>query len=176
MKIIIGLGNPGKEYENTRHNFGFMFIDYLEKKYSVSKKKEKLNSQIFETTINGGKVVLVKPLTYMNLSGDAVIQIKKWYKVQNEDILIVYDDIDIEFETIRYRDSGSGGTHNGMKNIVQVLKSTGISRLRLGVGKPKYENQLLANYVLEKFSKEELNKITNIFNQAEEKVIDFLDK
>lgn len=176
MKIIVGLGNPGKEYENTRHNMGWMFIDYLEKKYGSLKKKEKLNSLIYETNINSQKVVLVKPLTYMNLSGTAVEKIQKWYKVENEDILIVYDDIDIGFGDIRYKVSGSGGTHNGMKNIIQILKDTQISRLRIGIGVPKFPNQDLANYVLERFTKEENDKINEVFKVAEEKMCNFLDK
>lgn len=131
MKIVIGLGNPGKEYERTRHNFGFMFLEYLEDKYKFKIDKKKLDSLIGESTINNQKIVFVKPLTYMNLSGEAVQKIKNWYKVEDKDIIVVFDDIDIEFGECRFRSSGSGGSHNGMKNIVQMLSSENIPRIRL---------------------------------------------
>lgn len=176
MKIIIGLGNPGKEYEITRHNTGWLFIDYLRKKYNVEKKKEKFESEIFEIKIKGEKVMLVKPLTYMNLSGRSVEKIKKFYKVLDEDVLIVYDDIDIAFGEVRYRTTGSGGTHNGMKNIIQVLKNSEISRIRIGIGKPTFENQDLAEFVLDRFTKLEIEHINEVFKLAEEKMNIFLDK
>ena len=137
MKIIVGLGNPGKEYENTKHNLGFMFIDYLISKYNLGNEKKFKNSKILETKINEEKVVLAKPQTYMNLSGNAVIELKTWYKVENNDILIVYDDFDILFGNVRFREKGSAGTHNGMKDIVNKLSSTEIPRLRIGTGRIK---------------------------------------
>ncbi len=131
MKIVVGLGNPGKEYARTRHNFGFMFLEYLEEKYKFEIDKKKLDSLIGECTINGQKIIFVKPLTYMNLSGEAIQKVKNWYKVEDRDIIVVFDDIDIEFGEFRYRESGSGGSHNGMKNIIQMLSTQNISRIRL---------------------------------------------
>ena len=145
MKIIIGLGNPGKNYEQTRHNIGWLFLEYLAEKYGTSITKSNCDSLVGEVKVNNEKIVLAKPLTYMNLSGNAVSKLKKWYKVENEDILIIYDDIDIPFGTIRFREKGSGGTHNGMKNIVQMLSTQDISRIRIGLGGLKHEKQNMAD-------------------------------
>ena len=176
MKIIVGLGNPGKEYEKTRHNVGWMFLDYYAKNNNVEISKEKLNSKICEIKHKDEKVILAKPLTFMNLSGNAVVKLKNWYKVDSNDIIIIYDDIDIDFETIRYREKGSGGSHNGMKNIVQMLGTTQIPRIRIGIGGLKYEKQDLKDFVLEKFRQNELDKLEEIFKLVEEKLNDFLDK
>lgn len=171
MKLIVGLGNPGKEYEKTRHNVGWMFIDYLSEKYNVNVDKKKHDSFLSETNINGEKVVFVKPLTYMNLSGIAVAKLKKWYKVDTKDILVVFDDIDIPFGTIRYKEKGSGGSHNGMKNIIEQLASQDIPRIRIGIGGLKHEKQDLKDFVLERFASRELEKLeNNIFNLTEEKL------
>ena len=131
MKIIIGLGNPGIGYERTRHNFGFIFLEYLEKKYKFKIEKKKLDSLIGECTINDEKVIFVKPMKFMNLSGEAVQKVKSWYKVDDKDIIVVFDDIDIDFGDVRYKASGSGGSHNGMKNIVQMLSTENIARIKL---------------------------------------------
>lgn len=177
MKIIIGLGNPGKEYDKTRHNVGWMFLDYFAENNNVLIEKEKLSCKIAEIKINNEKVILAKPLTYMNLSGNAVVKLKNWYKVDNKDILIIYDDIDIDFGTIRYREKGSGGSHNGMKNIVQMLASTEIQRVRIGIGGIKHEKQDLKDFVLDKFSNGQINELNeNIFKLVDEKIESFLDK
>ena len=176
MKIIVGLGNPGKEYEQTRHNIGWLFLDYLSKIYNVDISKNSNDALIGETYVNNEKIIFAKPITYMNLSGNAVSKLKNWYKVDNKDILVIYDDIDIPFGTIRYREKGSGGTHNGMKNIIQMLASEDIARIRIGLGGLKHEKQDMANFVLQKFKKEELEKLENeIFVEAETKFKDFLD-
>lgn len=176
MKIIVGLGNPGKEYENTKHNLGFMFLDFLNKNYLGGEFKTFKNSKIIEGNIDNEKVILAKPQTYMNLSGDAVIKLKNWYKVDNKDILVIYDDFDIPFESVRYRESGSAGTHNGMKDIVNKLATKDIPRLRIGTGGLKKENQEIISFVLSKFSKDEINKLDTIFEKAYPKFKEFLDK
>lgn len=176
MKIIVGLGNPGKEYENTKHNLGFMFLDFLNKNYLGGEFKTFKNSKIIEGSIDNEKVILAKPQTYMNLSGDAVIKLKNWYKVDNNDILVIYDDFDIPFESVRYRDSGSAGTHNGMKDIVNKLATKDIPRLRIGTGGLKKENQEVISFVLSKFSKDELDELNNVFEKAYLKFKEFLDK
>lgn len=176
MKIIVGLGNPGKEYENTKHNLGFMFIDYLSKKYNLNEFKKFKNSKITEDIIEGKKVIFAKPQTYMNLSGNAVLELKKWFKVENKDIIIIYDDFDIPFESVRFREKGTGGTHNGMKDIILKLSDTNIPRLRIGTGGLKKDKEEVISFVLSKFSKDELSRIDNIFDEAYVKLKEFLDK
>lgn len=176
MKIIVGLGNPGKEYENTKHNLGFMFVDYLSKKYNLNEFKKFKNSKITEDIIEGKKVIFAKPQTYMNLSGNAVLELKKWFKVENKDIIIIYDDFDIPFESVRFREKGTGGTHNGMKDIILKLSDTNIPRLRIGTGGLKKDKEEVISFVLSKFSKDELSKIDNIFDEAYVKLKEFLDK
>ncbi|MEG2348309.1 MAG: aminoacyl-tRNA hydrolase [Clostridia bacterium] len=176
MKIVVGLGNPGEKYEKTRHNTGWLFLEYMEGKYGFVIDRKKHDSLICEIDINGEKVVFAKPLTYMNLSGNAVQKLKKWYKVENKDILIVFDDVDIEFGKVRIRENGSGGTHNGMKNIIQMLSTTEIPRLRIGLGGLKHENQEILDFVLDRFSKPELNELEHIFADCEQKLLEFLDK
>ena len=176
MKIIVGLGNPGKEYENTKHNLGFMFVDYLSKKYNLNEFKKFKNSKITEDIIEGKKVIFAKPQKYMNLSGNTVLELKKWFKVENKDIIIIYDDFDIPFESVRFREKGTGGTHNGMKDIILKLSDTNIPRLRIGTGGLKKDKEEVISFVLSKFSKDELSKIDNIFDEAYVKLKEFLDK
>ena len=174
MKIIVGLGNPGKEYEKTKHNIGFLFIEFLENKYNFSVTKKMCDSLICETTFEGEKVVFVKPQTYMNLSGNAVQKLKKWYKCDSKDIIIIYDDIDIDFETIRFRATGSGGSHNGMKNIIECLNTKDITRIRVGIGGLRHPNDDLKDFVLSRFNKEQLEKLQNTFENVEEKLKEFV--
>ena len=176
MKLIIGLGNPGKEYEKTKHNLGFMFLDYLNKKLNLGKFKKFKSSEILETKINGEKVIFAKPMTYMNLSGNAVVELKNFYKVENEDILIIYDDFDILFGNVRFREKGSAGTHNGMKDIILKTSSAEIPRLRIGTGGLKKEKEEVISFVLSKFSKSELEETNQIFEDAYVKLQEFLDK
>ena len=156
MYIIAGLGNPTKEYENTRHNIGFMAIDALAEKYSISVMSCKHKALIGKGTINGNKVVLVKPLTYMNLSGEAIRAIIDYYKVDAEsELIVIYDDVSLDVGQLRIRKKGSAGGHNGIKNIIAQLGHDTFLRIKIGVGeKPKGYD--LADYVLGHFSKEEL--------------------
>lgn len=176
MKIIVGLGNPGKEYEKTKHNLGFMFLDYLNEKLNLGKFKKFKSSEILECNINGEKIILAKPQTFMNLSGKAVVELKQFYKVENNDILIVYDDFDILFGNVRFREKGSAGTHNGMKDIIQKNSSSEIPRLRIGTGGLKKEKEEVISFVLSKFSKSELEETNQIFEDACVKLQEFLDK
>ena len=176
MKLIVGLGNPGEKYSQTRHNIGWLFIDYLSEIYGIDVEKNKCDALVGETKVNGEKIILAKPLTFMNLSGNAVVKLKKWYKVDNKDILIIFDDIDIPFGTFRYREKGSGGSHNGMKNIVQMLSTEEISRLRIGLGGLKHEKQDMADFVLQKFKKDELKNLEDIFFEASKKIEEFIEK
>lgn len=176
MKIIVGLGNPGKEYDKTRHNVGFMFLEYLEEKYDFKIDKNMFESKIADIVFDKQRIIFVKPQTFMNLSGNAVSKIKNWYKVEEKDVLVVFDDIDIPFGDVKYRINGSGGTHNGMKNIVQMLNSKDSPRLKIGIGGIRKENQDLGSFVLSKFSNGELASLEGIFAVAEEKMQVFLDK
>lgn len=176
MKIIVGLGNPGKEYENTKHNLGFMFLDYINSNNINKEFKKFKSSKILEININGERVVLVKPQTYMNLSGKAVLEVKNWYKVENSNIIIIYDDIDILFGDTRFREKGSAGTHNGMRNITSVLATNDIPRIRIGTGGIKKEREELISFVLSKFSKNEMTELDGIFSNAYLKLQEFLDK
>ena len=156
MVIIVGLGNPKKEYENTRHNVGFMAIDALAEKYNISVLDCKHKALIGKGVINGYKVVLVKPLTYMNLSGEAVRAVIDYYKADAEsELIVIYDDVSLEVGQLRIRKKGSAGGHNGIKNIIAQLGHDVFLRIKIGVGeKPKGYD--LADYVLGHFSKEEL--------------------
>ncbi len=155
MYLIVGLGNPGKEYEKTRHNIGFEAIDLLAKRNKIALNKMKFKSIYGEGRIGPEKVYLMKPTTYMNNSGEAVKAFADYYKIGPENILVIVDDIDIPFSSIRIKKNGSAGSHNGLKSIVKLLGSKNFSRLKLGVGQ-KNENQDLASFVLGRFSKEEM--------------------
>ncbi|WP_297791022.1 aminoacyl-tRNA hydrolase [uncultured Anaerococcus sp.] len=154
MYYIVGLGNPGLQYENTRHNAGFLTIDYLADKYGIDVKKLKFKSLYGQGMISGHKVMLIKPQTYMNNSGEAVRDIKNFYKFDSDKLIVVYDDIDINFGSIRIRKKGSAGTHNGMKSIIYQIQDDSFPRIKISVGKkPDYMD--LANFVLSGFSEKE---------------------
>lgn len=158
MYYIVGLGNPGIQYENTRHNAGFITIDYLARKYSIDVRKIKFKSLIGQGVISGHKVILVKPQTYMNNSGEAIREIYKYFDFEHDKLIVIYDDIDIDFGSIRIRKKGSAGTHNGMKSIIYNLEFDDFPRIKVAVGKkPSYMD--LANFVLSGFSKQEVKII-----------------
>ncbi|SCK02977.1 Peptidyl-tRNA hydrolase [uncultured Eubacterium sp.] len=154
MYVIAGLGNPGKKYENTRHNMGFIAIDQLAEKHNIKVDKLKFKALVGEGRIAGQKVLLVKPQTYMNLSGESIREVMNFYKLEPENLIVIYDDIDIEAGTLRIRKFGSAGTHNGMKSVVYQLQSDRFPRIRLGIGSQKKGD--LVNFVIGGFSKEEV--------------------
>ena len=168
MFLIVGLGNFGREYENTFHNVGFMALDELCRRNDIEIRKNKCNSLIFEGNLFGEKVVLAKPQTYMNNSGIAVNLLKNAYKPEN--IIIIYDDIDLPLSTFRFREKGSAGTHNGMRSVVSLLGTQEIQRLRIGI-KPEREIYNLADYVLSKGKTNEQEKLDEAINNA----VDFLE-
>ena len=155
MYLIAGLGNPGREYEMTRHNIGFHTIDYIADKTGVSVKKLKHRALYGETKICGEKVYLIKPQTYMNLSGDAIVEFSKFYKILPKNIIIISDDISLETGRIRVREKGSAGGHNGLKSIIAQLKTEEFPRIKMGVGAKK-EGADLADHVLGRFPKSEI--------------------
>ena len=169
MKLVVGLGNKGREYENTRHNMGFMLVDrYLQYKNITDKFKEKFNAIYIETTINNEKVIFIKPMTYMNNSGIAVRAFVDFYKLNSEDILVISDDLDLDLGKFRLRRNGSSGGHNGLKSIISHLGTDNFKRLRIGISNDKDD---VINYVLSKFSKKELNDIDTMFDT----LVDVLD-
>ena len=134
MYLIVGLGNPGPKYAHTRHNVGFDVLDALAERLGVSISREKEKALLGECFVGGSKVILALPQTYMNLSGEAVSRLVNWYRVPLENLLVVYDDIDLAQGAIRIRKNGSAGTHNGMRSIMELLGSEAFPRLRVGVG------------------------------------------
>ena len=169
MKLVVGLGNKGREYENTRHNMGFMLVDrYLQYKNITDKFKEKFNAMYIETTINNEKVIFIKPMTYMNNSGIAVRAFLDFYKLNSEDVLVISDDLDLDLGKFRLRRNGSSGGHNGLKSIISHLGTDNFKRLRIGISNDKDD---VINYVLSKFSKKELNEIDTMFDT----LVDVLD-
>jgi len=166
MYVIAGLGNPGKEYVGTRHNVGFDTIECLAQKYNVNLNKLKFNSVYGETNINGEKVMLVKPVTYMNRSGIAIAEILKFYKIPIDNLIIIYDDIDIPVGALRIRPNGSSGTHNGMKSIINQIQNDKFPRVRIGIG--RNPDMDLADYVLQRFNKDERVKVDEIIKLASE--------
>lgn len=135
MKVIAGLGNPGKKYENTRHNMGFLVLDRLSEKCGIKINRIKHKALVGDGRIAGEKVMLVKPQTYMNLSGESIREVVNYYNVPVEDLIVIYDDMDLEPGALRIRKKGSAGSHNGMKNIVYLLQDDNFPRMRVGIGK-----------------------------------------
>jgi PTH1 family peptidyl-tRNA hydrolase len=155
LTIVAGLGNPGSKYENTRHNVGFMAVDLLSKKYGIKVNRLKNKALTGDGLINGERVLLVKPQTFMNLSGESIRDIVQWYKVPVENLIVIYDDVDLPVGALRIRSKGSSGTHNGMRSVIYQLQSDGFPRIRIGIGKAP-EGWELADYVLGRLSPEEI--------------------
>ena len=154
-KLVIGLGNIGKEFENTNHNMGFMAIDLLAEKYNVKISKNMCNSIVGEFNLNGEKIVLAKPTTFMNSSGIAVKSLISKFGIDTaKDMIIISDDIDLDIGRVRIRPSGSAGTHNGLRSVIKEIQTTDFTRLRVGVGKPPEHVDLVA-FVLAKFTDKE---------------------
>ncbi len=176
MYLIVGLGNPGKRFDGTRHNIGFEVIDYLGTLYDISIKKLKHKALIGEGKIKGHRVVLVKPQTFMNLSGESVRELKEWFKIEEINIIIIYDDISIETGRMRIRAKGSDGGHNGIKSIIYQLKSDVFPRIKVGVGQPLHSEYNLADYVLSKFSEEEKADVIDTVRRAADAIPLIIDE
>ena len=172
MKLIVGLGNPGQEYQNSKHNMGFMCLDQLCHQLNISLDKSKFNGIYYQGFINNEKIIFLKPLTYMNLSGECVGQFVKYFKIELSDILVIYDDMDTKIGNIRIRAQGSSGGQNGMKNIIDHLGTKNISRIRIGIGRNLSLNS--RNYVLSSFSLEEKEKINQALDKATKAALDFI--
>jgi len=170
LKIVVGLGNPGSKYEFTRHNIGFRTVDSLAQDIEVEFKKVKsYYSLISRGMINNHKVMLVKPQTFMNLSGRAVSKVVSYYKIPLQDLLIVYDDLNLELGQIRIRKKGSAGGHKGIESIMQYLNSEEIPRLRIGIGNPSVNfNFNCVSYVLSNFNNDKKDKIGKVIQLSTE--------
>ena len=158
MKLIVGLGNPDKKYEKTRHNCGFRAIDFYAEKNNLTF-KSKFKGLYCEQLVNNEKIILLKPQTYMNLSGESVIEFVKYYNIDLSSLIVIYDDVDFEVGTFKIKRNGSAGGHNGIKNIIELLKTENIQRIRIGISK----NQIpLDKYVLGTITKDEDEKIEQV--------------
>lgn len=160
MFLIIGLGNPGRQYIKTRHNVGFMASDVISSRYNMPfSEKAKFKAEIAEGQIAGTKVILCKPQTYMNLSGQAVQPLASFHKIPPENIIVLHDEIDLEFARIKYKFDGGNAGHNGLKSLDQYLSTKAYHRIRIGVGRPENPHISVADYVLQNFASSELSEI-----------------
>ena len=158
MKLFVGLGNPGRKYAETRHNVGFMVIDELAKQWGVSMNEEKkFKGEIGSAHVNGEKIILLKPTTYMNLSGEAVQAVMDFYDLDNADIVVIYDDLDMEVGKVRGRAQGSAGGHNGIKSMILYLAGEDFKRFKIGIGKSPYGKTV--DHVLGKFTSDEIDHV-----------------
>jgi len=171
IRLVVGLGNPGIEYNKTRHNVGFMFFSLLADSLYLSFTK-KFKGEYDSATVGGEKLFFLKPLTFMNLSGESVVAISSFFKIKPEEILVVYDDIESPFGTISFKTGGGLAGHNGLKSIKQQLGTENFHRLKIGVSRPKHGN--VASYVLSKFSKEEQIVLPLILEKAKEVLLEIL--
>lgn len=167
MKCIIGLGNPGRKYNKTRHNIGFMVIDELYRRHSVKGEQNKFNCEYTIVHMNGEKVMFVKPLTFMNLSGEGVRPLLDYYNIAPDDTIVAYDDLDLPAGNIRLRLKGGHGGHNGIRSLIDHLGTKDFKRLRIGIGRPA-DRTPIVNYVLQPFARSEKESVTTaIMNAAD---------
>lgn len=175
MKLIVGLGNPGREYELTRHNIGFMAIDELAKRWNISLNEQKFKGVFGAGFVNGEKVILLKPLTYMNLSGESIRPLMDYYKIDVEDFVVMYDDLDIPVGKLRLRMKGSAGGHNGVKSTISHLGTQEFQRIRMGIDRPK-NGMKVVDYVLGRFASEEIPDVNHSIEKAADACEEWLNK
>lgn len=183
MKLIVGLGNPGKKYEKTRHNIGFLVIDELAKRFNVDISENKFKSHYATVHHNGEKIFLMKPQTFMNLSGESVRPFIDYYKIDIDDIIVIYDDLDLPAGKIRLREKGGHGGHNGIRSLIDHLGTKEFKKIRIGIGRPEGPMSIV-DYVLQDFSKKEMPLIEESIyraadaceNAATTKFVDMMNK
>lgn len=174
MKLIVGLGNPGGEYKKTRHNVGFIFLNSFLSKEGISLDKKKFKGLYIDYISNkGNKAIFLEPQTYMNLSGDSIIEFINYFKIDINDVLIIHDDLDLEVGKLRIRSKGSSGGHNGIKSVISRLGTENFKRIRIGIGKDK--NIPVIDYVLSKFSDEEMQILQDKFETVNQIINDFIN-
>lgn len=162
--MIVGLGNPGRKYEGTRHNIGFLTIDEIARELDIAIDQTKFKGQYGEGFVNGEKIALLKPSTYMNLSGQSIQQIMHFYQCSVEDLLIIYDDLDLSLGQIKLRQKGGSGGHNGLKSIIEHLQTQEFRRLKMGIGRPEQGD--ITKHVLSSFAQEEREEVVDMVNRA----------
>lgn len=175
MKLIVGLENPSREYELTRHNIGFMAIDELAKRWNISLNEQKFKGVFGAGFVNGEKVILLKPLTYMNLSGESIRPLMDYYKIDVEDFVVLYDDLDIPVGKLRLRMKGSAGGHNGVKSTISHLGTQEFQRIRMGIDRPK-NGMKVVDYVLGRFTSEEIPEVNHSIEKAADACEEWLNK
>lgn len=166
MKLVVGLGNPGENYAKTRHNLGFLALDHLAKRHKVSIDIKKKKSLIGKIKLNDHKVVILKPQTFTNLSGEAVLYMASFLRIQPQDIVVVCDDANLEFGEVSIKKYGSSGGHNGIKSLIKFLKADDFPRVRIGIGRPKTVQMPMESHVLGSFSKEEVRNLAPVLDAA----------
>ncbi len=172
--LIVGLGNPGREYRNNRHNIGFMVLDQLAGKLDTSFSKMKMNALMTAVRYKGYRIILLKPQTYMNLSGKAVSSFVRFYKLPLENLLAVYDDVDLPFQTLRMRPDGGDAGQKGVRSIIQELGTKDFPRLRVGINRPP-GRMSVSSYVLLNFSDQEVEPLPFLLDQAADAILSFVD-
>ncbi|AGJ91100.1 aminoacyl-tRNA hydrolase [Mycoplasma putrefaciens] len=174
MKLIVGLGNPGKQYQSTRHNAGWIVLDILLERYGYNSVRQEFNSEIYTSLVGNEKVLFVKPLTFMNNSGIAIFQIMNYYKININDLIVIHDDKDLSISRLQFKKTGSAAGHNGIKSIIQHLSTQDFYRLRIGIDSPR-DGWKIIDWVLSKFSDSDLLSIKNLVQQKSDFVIDFVE-
>jgi len=175
FKLVAGLGNPGKKYTNTRHNIGFMVADELAKSYNLSFQSSRFDAEVARGEVEGKKLTLVKPLSFMNLSGQPLYRVADYFKITCEDMVVVYDDMDLAFGRIQVKQKGGHGGHKGVKSIMETFGEDSFIRLRVGIGRPTMR-QSAANYVLNEFDKDEKSVLSKLLEKAKDAVVTVLCK
>lgn len=173
MKIVVGLGNPGQQYASTRHNLGFMVVDEVARRFGVSERRNRFRSELLTVSMGNERVVLVKPQTYMNLSGSAVRETVTWYKVDASDLLVVVDDIDLPFDVTRMRPGGGSGGHNGLNSIIGDLGTDTFARLRLGIGRGRGS---VTGQVLARFNQEESTRLPDLIARGADCAVNWVEE
>lgn len=173
MYLIVGLGNPEEEYSKTRHNMGFNTINKLSQQYNIDVKQNKFQALCGSGIIEKEKVILLKPQTYMNLSGESIKEVVNFYNIEPKEIIVIYDDIDIEKGKIKLRKKGGAGSHNGMKSVVEELNTTDFARIRVGIGQPEFKSDMI-NYVIGKVPEDEQKILKEGTHKAAEAVEEIL--
>ncbi len=175
VKLIVGLGNPGKEYERTRHNVGWWVIDRVCRELNLELSREKFKGLYGELPTSRGKVILLKPLTYMNRSGESVKGFVKFFKLEPQEVLVVYDDLDLPLGKIRLRKKGSSGGHKGLKSVIEQLGTDNFPRLRIGIGRPEKKEEVV-NFVLSPFKEGELPAVEEAVERAAKCILEIVEK
>ena len=173
MYLIVGLGNPEDDYSKTRHNMGFNVINKIAKQYNIEVNKNKFKGLIGKGKIEGIDVILLKPQTYMNLSGESIKEVVDFYKIELDKLLIIYDDMDVDIGQIKIRKKGGAGSHNGMKSVIDCINTEEFSRIRVGIGKPEDKSDMI-NYVLGYIPENEVKELDKSTTIAKDAIIDFI--